>query len=278
MKARPRPSSRSSSARTRRPAGSAAGASDAGAVDAAEPGSATLKSLAKGLRALEMLLRKDSVGVTDVAHALDIDKGAASRILRTLADCGFAAQGAARRYQSGPKLRTRARALTLPSGISIRERARPLLERLHQLTHETAHLAIRADDQVLYLDKVNTDLPLRVDRPIGTLAPLHCTALGKVFLAFEGGPLPRRLTAYTVHTSVSENTLQASVERIVASGYATDDEEFAVGIRCVAAPLRDATGEVVAAIGLSGPAARIPSDKLDELGSLVTRVAQQFRL
>lgn len=237
-----------------------------------------VKSLSKGLRALEMLLASESVGTTEVAQALGVDKSAASRILHTLADCGFALQGAGRRYQAGPKLRARAQAMTLPAGVSIRERARPLLERLHEFTRETAHLAVRADDQVLYLDKVDTDLPLRVDRPVGTLSPLHCTALGKIFLAFADGPLPRKLASFTTRTPVSPQALQATIDRILTVGYSVDDEEFALGIRCVAAPLRDASGHVIAAIGVSGPTARIAAAQLDELGGLVKGVADQFSL
>lgn len=235
----------------------------------------TVKSLTKGLRILDMLLHTRDVGPTEIAKAFSIDKGTASRILKTLAEVGFAVQGAGRRYQPGPKVRGISVAPS-SSGTSIRDRARPLLERLHQVTGETAHLALRADDQVLYLDKVNADLPLRVDRPIGTLSPLHCTALGKIFLAFSDTPLPRKLTSYTSRTPINREALQAAIRDIVVRGYATDDEEFGLGIRCVAAPLRDSVGNVVAAIGLSGPTARISAPQLKELGELIKALAHEF--
>jgi len=261
-----------------RPRAAAARAQPVAAAQAPGARAMPVKSLSKGLRTLEMLLASESVGTTEVALALGVDKSAASRILHTLAHCGFALQGAGRRYQAGPKLRARAHALTLPAGVSIRERARPLLERLHEFTHETAHLAVRADDQVLYLDKVDTDLPLRVDRPVGTLSPLHCTALGKIFLAFADAPLPRKLASFTSRTPVSREALQEAIDRIRSVGYSVDDEEFAPGIRCVAAPLRDASGHVIAAIGVSGPTARIAASHLDDLGVLVKGIAEQFSL
>jgi DNA-binding IclR family transcriptional regulator len=235
-----------------------------------------VKSLAKGLRALDLLAERVDVGTNDLALALGIDKGAASRMLQTLVAAGYATQNAKRRYQAGPKLRGRPLSDALPSGTPVRERARPLLERLHEITGETAHLAVRADDRVLYLDKVETDLPLRVDRPVGTLSPLHCTALGKIFLAYGEAPLPRSLAGYTTRTAVTMETLRATLAQIAAAGYAIDDEEFAVGIRCVAAPLRDAGGRVVAAIGISGPTARIAQADLARYGRLTQEIAADF--
>ena len=258
-------------------------------VELVEPGSVTdgragidadsagpVKSLARGLRALDLLLGHVDVGTTEIAAALGIDKGAASRVLQTLVVAGYAMQGPGRRYQAGPKLRARSAQPALPGGVSLRDRARPLLERLHQATQETAHLAIRADDRVLYLDKVETDLPLRVDRPVGTLSPLHCTALGKIFLAYGEAPLPRSLAEFTTRTTINLDILRAALKRIVEHGYAIDDEEFALGIRCVAAPLRDSAGRVVAAVGISGPTARITQKQLTAYGRLVLEIAADF--
>jgi DNA-binding IclR family transcriptional regulator len=237
---------------------------------------APLKSLARGLRALDLLLARVDVGTIEIASALGIDKGAASRLLQTLALTGYAMQGPGRRYQAGPKLRARTSQAALPGNASIRERARPFLERVHDATGETAHLAIRADDRVLYLDKVETDLPLRVDRPIGTLSPLHCTALGKIFLAYGEAPLPRSLAHFTTRTAVDLDALRGALKAIVERGFAIDDEEFALGIRCVAAPLRDGNGRVVAAIGISGPTARVTPKHLQSYGRLLQDIAADF--
>ena len=208
----------------------------------------------------------------------DMDKSGASRILRTLAESGFAAKGSDRRYRAGAKLTLqRGNAAILTSTYSVKELARPLLEQLHGITSETVTLGLRADDQVLYLDMVATDLPLRVERPIGTLAPLHRTALGKALLAFSGGPIPRTFFTFTGNTNTEIEDLQAQLRRIVELGYSWDDEEFVRGVRCVAAPLRDpATRTVVAIIGISGPSARISVEHLNVLGELAKRVAANF--
>lgn len=244
---------------------------------ASETASGAVKSLAKGLRAIDLLLSRGDVGTVELARTLQVDKGAASRILQTLESNGYACRHASRRYGAGPKLLESPTRSTAASSASIKDRARPLLLKIHSLTGETAHLAIRADEQVLYLDKVDTELPLRVERPIGTLAPLHCTALGKVLLAFGAAPLPRNLVSFTSRTAVDLGGLRAELQRIAADGFSRDDEEFASGIRCVAAPLREgAGGPVIGAIGISGPTARIGSQDLVVLGSLVAQIALDF--
>ena len=89
-------------------------------------GAGTIKSLTKGLKALEMLMHAGDIGTTDLARSLALDKSAASRILKTLAETGFATQGVDRRFRAGPNLRVREPAPGLPGGVTIRERARPL--------------------------------------------------------------------------------------------------------------------------------------------------------
>lgn len=244
-----------------------------GAPNTPPSSSGTVKSLSKGLKAVELLIRLPDLGTLDLAKALKIDKGAASRIMKTLVQGGFAVQDVGRRFRAGPLLQARAAAA---GGASIRERARPLLVRIFEATGETAQLAIRADDQLLYLDKIDTQHPLRVDLPVGTLAPVHCTALGKVLLAFGGLPAPRTLPGFTRRTPVSAEALATALAAIVACGYATEDEEFAPGIRCVAAPVRDPDGAVIAAVGLAAPTTRLDRNRLPELGQFVATVAREF--
>lgn len=220
------------------------------------------------------MIRNPDVGTLDLARHLQIDKGAASRILKTLVLGGFAVQDVGRRFRAGPLLQARPAATA--AGPSIRERARPLLVRIFEATGETAQLAIRADDQVLYLDRIDTLHPLRVDRPVGTLAPLHCTALGMALLAFGAAPPPQALAGFTRRTPVSREALAEALSRVNRRGYATEDEEFAPGIRCVAAPVRDAEGVVIAAVGLAAPTTRLGREQLDELGAYVAGVARDF--
>jgi DNA-binding IclR family transcriptional regulator len=135
---------------------------------------------------------------------------------------------------------------------------------------------VLAGDRVLYLDAVESQQSLRVDNPIGTLAPVHCTALGKVFLAFAGAPIPEQLERMTQRTVTEPQLLAAHLRSMATLGYTTDDEEYTLGVRCIAAPLRDESGRVIAAIGVSGAAARISLDRLPELGAEVRRVAERY--
>ena len=130
-------------------------------------------------------------------------------------------------------------------------------------------MAVLVGTRVWYIDKVDSPLPLKVDHPIGALSPLHCTALGKAFLAFGAARLPDDLPAFTPRTMTTRRALSDEMERTRARGYAVDDEEFAPGIRCVARPIYDDAGAMVAAIGVSGPSVRVTDARLHELGRTV---------
>ncbi len=234
-----------------------------------------MKTLSKGLAVLDLLLATPSLRTTDAAGRLGLDKGVASRILQTLARCGYAARGPGRQYAAGPKMQRRA--TSAPRQPGLKERARPLLQKVAEVTGESAHLGILADDMVLYLDRVDSAMPLRVDRPVGTLSPLYCTALGRIFLAFNDIPLPREMKPHTVRTVVDPDLLHALLRQVVSQGYVIDDEEFNLGIRCAAVPLREADGTVIAALGVSGPTARISLERATEFGALLLDIARNFR-
>ncbi|MEZ5666345.1 MAG: IclR family transcriptional regulator [Alphaproteobacteria bacterium] len=226
-----------------------------------------MRSLSRGLAALDALLVGERpLGTTELAARIGVDKSVASRILRSLADSGFAERGSDRRYAPGPKLaHTRGGTGGFPP--DLRERCRPLLQRLVGDTGECAHLAVLVGGLAFYLDKAESPAPLRVDHPVGLLAPLHCTALGKVLLAFADAPAPRRLERHTATTITEDGALQAELARTAARGFAVDNEEFSAGIRCVAAPVRDEDGRAVAAVGVSGPTGRFGLDRVDAVGA-----------
>ncbi|HET6439276.1 MAG TPA: IclR family transcriptional regulator [Anaeromyxobacter sp.] len=236
----------------------------------------TVQALLRGLRALDVV--RSGVGpvrATDVAAKLQIDKASASRTLHTLAEAGYLEQSPDRRFVPGPKLLP-SQSPQLVDMVRLREQAGALLARLVARSEECAHLAVLAGDRALYLDAVLSQHRLRVDHPPGTLAPLHCTALGKVFLAYAGAPIPEKLDRYTSRTITDPELLAAHLRSLAGQGFTTDDEEHAVGVRCVAAPLRDGAGRVIAAVGVSGAAARISLEALGELGVFVREEADGF--
>jgi len=228
-----------------------------------------VQSLQRGLAVLDFMAeRGEPVRTSEVAQRFDIDKANASRLLKTLTEAGYAERADDRRYALGGKMRGDD-GRQLEGVIALRERTRSLLEGLVEASGECAHMAVLVADKVWYVDKVSSPHALRVDHPVGALAPLHCTALGKAFLAFLPTTTAGALARYTASTIVDQAKLVEDLSVARGQGYATDDEEFSPGVRCVAAPVRNGRGRMVAAVGLSGPTARIDLDRLGDLGRLV---------
>jgi DNA-binding IclR family transcriptional regulator len=150
------------------------------------------------------------------------------------------------------------------SRISVRELALPMMRELHSHTGETANLSVRHDDEIVYVERTSSGRSaMRVVHVIGARAPLHVTAAGKLFLLEEGFA---RLRDYAKRTGLAPKTkntitqlvpLERDLERIQKQGWATDNEEAEIGVRCVAAGIRDDAGRLVAALSLSTPADRM---------------------
>lgn len=233
-----------------------------------------IQSLARGLRALDILeTESDGIGITGIARRINIDKSTASRIMKTLAAYGYAEQSSqTRRYTLGPRLVRLGQSLL--TRTPLRDQARPFLRELVTQTQECAHIAVRASDQVLYLDQVEAAASLRVSTGVGTLAPLHCTALGKVLLAFGANEIPPELERHTPRTITDVAALRMHLEQARRQGYAIDDEEFNHDVRCVAVPVYGLDGELVGAIGISGPGARLTLARIHDLAQVVQRIGQ----
>lgn len=233
-----------------------------------------IQSLARGLRILEILAESPKgASVTELAEQLDLDKGSASRLASTLANYAFAEKDViSRRYYLGPQVVSLSRSLL--SRLPLREVARPFLRELMEKTGECAHVGILAQGKVLYIDQVESPASLRVNAEVGSLAPLHCTALGKVLLAFSRGLLPSTLDRFTDKTLVTPETLRKNLERVREQGFAVDDEEFDFGVRCIAAPIFDYREKVIGCIGISGPITRMTDQKLSVYAELVVKTGQ----
>jgi IclR family transcriptional regulator, KDG regulon repressor len=236
-----------------------------------------IQSLARGLKIMELLAaRGDSMGTTELAEELGIDKSSASRLAQTLATYGYVEQDPrTRRYRLGPQVVRLSRSLL--TRMPLRDEAKPFLRELVERTGECAHLAILAQNQALYIDQVESPASLRVTTGVGTLAPLHCTALGKSLLAFSNNvAFPSDLPFFTPRTITDSETLRIHLEQTRRQGYAIDDEEYELGVRCVAAPVCDYRGKVVGAIGVSAPAGRMSLDGIAAFGEIVMEVGQKL--
>ena len=164
------------------------------------------------------------------------------------------------------------------SRISVRELALPVMRELHAQTGETANLSVRHDDEIVYVERTSSGrAAMRIVHMIGARAPLHLTAAGKLFLLEEGfGKLrdyAKRtgLAPHTRNTLSSLPVLERELERIQRQGWATDNEEAEIGVRCVAAAVRDDSGHLIAALSLSTPADRMKP----QWGPLVKEAAER---
>lgn len=237
-----------------------------------------LQSVTNALAVLEAFSPdRPELGVTQLSQALGLGKSTVHRLLTALAARGYVRKDAqSDRYRLGLKV-FEVGALAVAQ-LTIREAAGPSLRKLVAATRETVHLGVLEAGEVVYVDKVESQRTLQMYSRIGRRAPLHCTALGKALLAFEPDEVVdrfarRRLRAYTTKTITAADTLRRELQRVRAAGVAVDDEEFEVGLRCIAAPVRDHTGRVVASLGIAGPAVRLPAARMTALAHVVQRAA-----
>ncbi len=233
-----------------------------------------IQSLARGLKILNLLgQNQDGASITELAEILGVDKGSASRLVSTLAHYGYAEKDeVSRRFHLGPQVVSLSRSVL--TRLPLREAAKPYLRQLMERTGECAHLAVAAQGKVLYIDQVESPATLRVNAQVGQMNPLHCTALGKVLLAFGEAEIPSTLETFTPRTIITAETLLHHLEQVRKQGYALDDEEFDPGVRCIAAPVSDYRGRVVGSIGISGPATRMALERLPKLAATVSEIAK----
>ena len=213
----------------------------------------------------------NGLSLGDLAREAGLPKGTTHRLVSSMAYFDFVRQDAiTKNYQLGFKLVYLGELLL--SQIDLRSEARPYLIHLSELIEETIHLVVLAGNKALYIDKVDLHTKssgLQMISRLGSRIDLHCSSVGKVLLAFmedreadaiisESG-LPGR----TANTITDPAVLKTHLESIRKNGYAIDDEENEEGIRCVAAPVLNGGGRVVAAMSVSGPMTRITLERIE---------------
>lgn len=235
----------------------------------------TIQSVTQALRALDYLQEcGGEVGVTELAQALNVHKSTASRLLTTMRLGGYVSRNEITAKYS-LSIRIVQLAKTKLNQLDLRTQARPFLEELAQKTNETVHLAIMDEDKLVYIDKVDTTHTLTMRSNIGYRIDPHCTALGKAILSL----LPeeqrahilaeKKLHRFTPNTITDPQMFEEHLLKIRTRGFAVDDEEHEIGVRCTAAAIRDFTNNVIGAISVSGPIARISRQRAEEVGRLV---------
>jgi DNA-binding IclR family transcriptional regulator len=240
-----------------------------------------IPNLRNACRILKLLGRTpDGLKGADLARQLGIPVTTTLRIMSTLT-----LEGLVRKedncYELGPVLIQLGNASL--AGTEIRTAALPVLANLTARTHETSHLAIPCDDRSLIVAVQDSPHPLRAASRPGFLAGLNCSSTGKVFLAYlHGGVLPGTAAARPALVKLTPRTLvtPAELKREAAltrqRGFSLDDEEFAPGVRCLAAPVFSSTGAVVAAIGITAATVRFTKERIPEMAAHVQAAAAEL--
>lgn len=214
------------------------------------------QSLERGLAALAALAEGPQT-LDGLAQRLGVHKTTAMRLLRTLESGRFVRREDAHRYRLGSAVFALAHQAL--DDLDVRDVARPFLDGLGERSGHTIHLATLDDDQVVYIDKVDSIHPVRMYSRIGRRAPLHCTAVGKALVADLSRQRRERLAQRIPYPKLTPNTIDspdrylAELERIHAQGYAVDRSEHEEFTHCIAAPIRNHRGEAVAAMSISVP-------------------------
>lgn len=227
---------------------------------------------------MEMLSQRGKMTLTELSERLFLHKSTVHRLLSSLGSMGYVKQDKSGKYMLTLKLLQLAGSLL--EKFDIIELARPFLEALGQKTQEAVHLVQRDGAEIVYIDKVESSVSsIRMVSRIGICRPLYCTAVGKAMLA----QMPRTQVAelwgqseiirYTEHTIVSLSALYAELDEVCERGYALDNEENELGVRCIAAALLDYKGRANAAISVSAPLSRMSDSRIKELSGILLPVA-----
>jgi Transcriptional regulator len=201
------------------------------------------------------------MGVTELGRELDVHKATASRLFATLADHGFLERDPVTdKYRIGYGLVSLAGAAI--GNMDVVRTARPMLESLAEKTRETVNLGVISGDDVVYVDQVAGARSIVSVNWVGQRTPLHATSNGKVLLAWLPDGERDRLLAHhlertTPHTLTDPAKLLVALKEVRTKGYAQTIEELEEGLNAVAAPIRAAEGDVIAALSVSGPAFRL---------------------
>jgi len=218
------------------------------------------------LRLLAVLEELCQAGVpitpTDVNQQLKLPKPTVHRLFHTLEDEGFVQRDIdGKSYGPGPRMRRLS--MNVLSSQRVRTVRVTVLRELAKEIGETCNIATPDREAMIYLDRVETEWPLRIQLPIGTSVPFHCTASGKMYLSslspihFEKYLDATDLESRAPKTIVDPVELKAEIARIRANGYSTDDEEFMDGMVAIAVPIHDDQGRLMSTLSVHAPTQRV---------------------
>lgn len=223
---------------------------------------------------LEELSNYSSINLEDLAKVCDLPKATLYRFLTTLTSLGYVRRDKNDRYSL--TLRMFSVGSTSLEHTDMLEISRPIAEELSEFTGETVHIGILEKTRAVYVLKIESAHTIRMFSRVGKRIPLHCTAIGKIVLSDldsqERDEIYKKILTengtfkeYTKNTFTTEESLNEELKNVAKEGFSQDKEEHEEGITCIAAPIRDTSGHVIAAISVSYPCFRFPTERTEEI-------------
>jgi IclR family KDG regulon transcriptional repressor len=243
---------------------------------------AGVQSLARAFAILERIAQsREGIGLAELSKRVGLHNSTTFHLLKTMVALGYIRQSKqTKRYRIGRPL------FTLAAGaldeIELVSLATPILEELSAATGESGHFAVRSGDAVVVIANTSGSGAFQLTDRVGVVRPAHCTALGKVLLAalapeqLERFLQNRELPSYTARTITDPELLRRDLAEVARTGVAFDDGELSAEVRCVAVPVRDFTGQIAGAIGISGPVWRLSIPAMHNKTQLVRQAARRL--
>ncbi len=243
-----------------------------------------VQSVDRALMLLEVISSTpEGFTLTEIVQKTDLTKTTALRLINTLLHCGYVRrEKGSYRYKLGFKVLTLS--TEFQKSLQWKEEAIPFMKQLQEFSKETTNLAVLDKADVVYIERIESTHIIRASFRVGKRLPINCTALGKAMLAFME---PQKVAEIiddmefvvcTDKTIDNKEDFLECLKTIRREGYAIDNEENQIGVRCVAAPIFDHNDQVIAALSVSGPIMRISDGYLVQLGHKVKETADNISL
>lgn len=237
-----------------------------------------VQSIERALTILDMLSEyPDGIQITRLSEIVGLNKSTTHRLLATLVNMNYVVKDdTTDKYKLGLQIVYLSR--NILSNMNITEISKPYLEKLVRDVNETVHLCIEDNGEVMYVDKIESNQTIRMYSRIGSRAPMYCTGVGKVLLSGMSETKFNKIVSKmeffprTEATITSKEELIREVEKIKQQQYSLDNVEYQDGIRCIAAPIFDYNGNIIATFSISGPSNRVTMDVVNNL--LIDKVRQ----
>lgn len=239
-----------------------------------------IQSVSRAVQILKCFRTQHQMTLTEIGKAAGLHKSTAYGIVTTLKNEGFLIKDEnTGSYRLGMGLYQLASCFE----IDLRKVSMPYINELCHLTGETINLVVPDDNEVVYIEKCESNHSIRISTSIGTRLPMYCTAVGKAILAaydndeFVSNLLDRaERTQYTANTVSDKEAIMEELKLIRQRGYSIDNEELETGLICIAAPILNTIGVPVAAISCSGPIQRMDEENIARIAGEVTRIAEKI--